>query len=90
MMTTAHDARTADTNVSAATAAVEEARAGSPGTSVPTSERIATRACEWLLGMPMGVAIALLWVTGAALLGSCALAVYVVGSVLLGLVAGSP
>ena len=89
MTTTAHDARTADTNVSAATAAVGEARAGSPGTSAPTSERIAARACEWLLGMPMGMAMALMWVTGAALLGSCALVVYAVGSVLLGLVAGS-
>jgi len=39
--------------------------------------------------MPMGMAMALMWVTGAALLGSCALVVYAVGSVLLGLVAGS-
>jgi hypothetical protein len=39
--------------------------------------------------MPTGVVFALLWVTGAALMGSCALAVYVGVWVLLRLVAGS-
>jgi hypothetical protein len=90
-MTSTYDARTADTNASAATAArVEEAPAGSPATPAPTSGRITVWACEWLLGMPMGVATALMWLTGAALLGSCVLVVYAVGSVLVGLVAGSP
>jgi hypothetical protein len=92
MTNTVHDARTADTNLSGATAAgIQEAPAvGSAGSSAPTSERIAAGICEWLLGLPMGVAPALLWVTGAALLGSCALVVYAVGWGLVGLVAGFP
>ena len=32
--------------------------------------------------MPVGVVLALMWVAGAALLGSCALVLYIVGTVL--------
>jgi hypothetical protein len=89
-MSTGHDARLADVTIPAATAEVGEAPAPSPGTSsAPTSERVAQAVCEWLSEMPTGVVFALLWVTGAALMGSCALAVYVGVWVLLRLVAGS-
>jgi hypothetical protein len=89
-MSTGHDVRLADVTIAAATAEVEEAPAGSPGTSsAPTSERVAQLVCEWLSKMPTGAVIALMWVTGAALMGSCALVVCAAGWVLLRLVAGS-
>ena len=89
-MSTGQDARLADVSIPAATAEVEEAPAPSPGPpSAPTSERVAQAVCEWLSGMPTGVVIALMWVTGAALIGSCALVVYAGAWVLLQLVAGS-
>jgi hypothetical protein len=89
-MSTGHDTRLADVTIPAATAEVEEARGPSPGTSsVPTSERVAQAICERLLEMPTGAVIGLMWVTGAALIGSCALVVYVGVWVLLRLVAGS-
>jgi hypothetical protein len=89
-MSTGHDTRLADVTIPAAMAEVEEASAPSPGTSsAPTSERVAQAICEWLLEMPTGAVIAFMWVTGAALIGSCALVVYVGVWVLLQLVAGS-
>jgi hypothetical protein len=75
-MSTGHDTRLADVTIPAATAEVEEAPTTSPGTScAPTSERVAQAICEWLWEMPTGAVIALMWVTGAALIGSCALVV---------------
>jgi hypothetical protein len=47
------------------------------------------RAYEGFLGLPVLVVLAVMWVAGAALLGSCALVVYMVGSVLLLTVVGS-
>jgi hypothetical protein len=41
------------------------------------------RAYERFLEMPVGVVLALLWLAGAALPGSCALVLYAVVSVLL-------
>jgi hypothetical protein len=46
-------------------------------------------AYEGFLGLPVWVVLAAMWVAGAMLLGSCALVVYVVGSVLLRAVVGS-
>jgi hypothetical protein len=41
------------------------------------------RAYEGFLELPVWVVLATMWVAGATLLGSCALVVYMVGSVLL-------
>ena len=54
----------------------------SPTPSTPTPGPMA-RAYERFLKMPVGVVLALLWLAGAALLGSCALVLYAVVSVLL-------
>jgi hypothetical protein len=83
-MSTSYDAQAADINVSAAKAGVE----GSPRTSTPFSRRIA-RAYERFLGMPVLVVLAVMWVAGAVLLGSCALALYMVGSLLVRVIAGA-
>jgi hypothetical protein len=88
-MSTGHDARLADVTIPAAMAEAEEAPAPSPGTSsAPTSERVAQAVCEWLSEMPTSVVLALMWVTGTALIGSCALVVYVGVWVVLRLIAG--
>jgi hypothetical protein len=47
------------------------------------------RAYERFLGLPVWVVLSIMWVGGAALLGACALAVYVVASVLVGIAAGA-
>ena len=78
---TGYDARAATMDVSAAPGGVEGTPVGSPATPAPISERMA-RAYEGFLGMPVGVVLALMWVAGAALLGSCALVLYIVGTVL--------
>jgi hypothetical protein len=52
-------------------------------TSIPTSGRIA-HAYKQFLEMPVGVVLVLVWLAGAAFLGSCALMLYAVVSVLLG------
>jgi hypothetical protein len=89
-MSNGHDARLADVSIPAATAGAEEAPAASPETSsAPNSERLVQAVCERLSEMPTGVVFALMWVTGAALIGLCALVVYAEVSVLLRLVAGS-
>ena len=56
----------------AATVGVKEAPVVSPTPSTPTPGPMA-RAYERFLKMPVGVVLALLWLAGAALLGSCAL-----------------
>jgi hypothetical protein len=66
----------------AATVGVKEAYVVLPTPSTPTQGPMA-RAYERFLEMPVGVVLALLWLAGAALLGSCALVLYAVGSVLL-------
>ena len=86
-MTTSFDTAAADINVSAATAGVEKTSVGSPGTTTTISGPIA-QAYERFLGMPALVVLAVMWVAGAALLGSCALALYTVGSLLVPMIAG--
>ncbi len=51
-------------------------------------EGVAT-AYEWFLNLPPVVVLLVLWVGGVALLGTCALVLYWVGRVLVGLMAGS-
>ena len=51
-------------------------------------EGVAT-AYEWFLNLPPVVLLLVLWVGGVALLGTCALVLYWVGRVLVGLMAGS-
>ena len=47
------------------------------------------RAYEWFLQLPVVIVLLVLWVGGVALLGSCALVLYWVGSVLVRSLAGS-
>jgi hypothetical protein len=79
---TSYNAQAAAMDNRAATAGVEEAPVGSAGTPIPTSGRMA-HAYARFLEMPVGVVLALVWLAGAAFLGSCALVLYTVGSVLL-------
>jgi hypothetical protein len=51
-------------------------------------EGLAT-AYEWFLDLPPVVPLLVMWVAGAALLGTCALVLYWVGRVLVGMMAGS-
>jgi hypothetical protein len=85
-MTSIYDARVAEMDASAATAGSEEAPLGSLQISAP-SWGLAARAYERFLGMPVWVVLGVVWVGGAALLGSCALALYVVGSLVVGAMA---
>jgi len=83
-----YDAPAADKNVSAAKAGVKEAPVGSPRTSTARSERL-DRALKRFLELPHLVVLALLWMAGATLIGSCALALYMVGSLLVRVLAGA-
>jgi hypothetical protein len=47
------------------------------------------RAFEWLSGLPVWVVVPVMWAVGAALLGSGALALWVVGSLVVQAMAGS-
>jgi hypothetical protein len=51
-------------------------------------EGVAT-AYEWFLDLPPVVPLLVMWVAGVALLGTCALVLYWVGRVLVGMMAGS-
>jgi hypothetical protein len=87
MTTTSYEARAVNTtNVLASTAQAEGIAEGS--TAAPAARKLA-RAYEGFLGLPVWVVLAAMWVAGAMLLGSCAVVVYVVGSVLLRAVVGS-
>ncbi len=52
-------------------------------------EGLATAYEEWVLDLPPVVALLVLWVAGVAFVGTCALVLYWVGWLLVGLVAGS-
>ena len=89
MTTTSDEAQAVHTNVFASTAeAPGIAAEGSSSTGAPTPKRMA-RAYERFLGLPVVVVLAVMWVAGATLLGSLALALYIVSSVLLRAVIGS-
>jgi hypothetical protein len=49
----------------------------------------AAKAYEGFLEMPPAVVVLVLWGAGAALIGSCALVLYWIGRVLVGLIVGS-
>jgi hypothetical protein len=88
MTSTSYEAQAADINVFKSTAQAERIAVGSSSTVAPAPKLMA-RAYEGFLGLPVLVVLAVMWVAGAALLGSCALVVYMVGSVLLRTVVGS-
>ena len=88
-MSTSYDAPAAHINVCAAEAGVEEAPVGSPTRTSPSFSRPIARAYERFLELPHLVVLAVLWVAGAALLGSLALALYMVGSLLVRVLAGA-
>jgi hypothetical protein len=92
MANTTYEARAVHTNVLASTAQAEGIAegsiAGASSTAAPTPRRM-TRVYEGFLGLPVWVVLAAMWVAGATLLGSGALVVYMVGSVLLRAVVGS-
>jgi len=46
-------------------------------------------AYEWFLGWPVAVVLAMLWLGGLALLGLCALALYLVGALLVRVLVGA-
>jgi hypothetical protein len=85
--TTTYENRAADTNVFASPPHADGTAGGGGRPAAPSPGWLA-RAYEGFLEMPVLVILALMWVAGAALLGSCALALYVVGSVLLRAVVG--
>jgi hypothetical protein len=88
MTTTRYEAQAELTNVFASTAEAEGIAAGSSSTAAPTPKRMA-RAYKGFLGLPVWVVLAAMWVAGAAHLGSCALVVYMVGSLLVRMIAGA-
>ena len=59
-----------------------------PRTPTPMTAGIG-RAYKWFLQLPVVIVLTVLWVAGAALLGSCALVLYMAGSVLVRSLAGS-
>jgi hypothetical protein len=89
MRTTIHNARTTDTNVSAPTKQAEGIAAGSSRSAAPAPPKRMDRAFEWLSGLPVWVVVPVMWAVGAALLGSGALALWVVGSLVVQAMAGS-
>jgi hypothetical protein len=64
-----------------------ESSPATPRTPTPISAEIG-RAYDWFLQLPPVVVLLVLWGAGVALLGSCALVLYWVGWVLVGLMAG--
>ena len=86
---TTQDARAAHTtNAFAPTARAEGSVAGPSNAPANAPKRLA-RAYEGFLEMPVLVVLAVMWVAGAALLSSCALVLYVAGSLLVRAIAGS-
>ena len=85
-MTITNDSQSASVKVSAGTPLVEATPPVQQETSAPLSMGIG-RAYERFLEMPGAFVLAALWVAGAALLGSCALVLYIAASVLVQTVA---
>ena len=84
-----YEVRAADINVSASTTQAAGIAAVPPGIGAPTPKRMVARGYERFLGLPVWVVLAAMWVTGAALLGSSVLVLYMVGSLLLQALVGS-
>jgi hypothetical protein len=57
-------------------------------TAAPVSTRKGL-AYEWFLELPVAVVLLVMWMTGTALLGACALLMYAGISALVGIVAGT-
>ena len=71
-----------------ATRARSEAAPTTPTAPTPISAEIG-QAFEWFSQLPVVIVLMVLWVVVAVLLGSCALVLYVAGSVLVRSLAGS-
>ena len=88
---TSYKARAVHTSASASSAQAEgiaEGKTAGSSSAAPTSRRTA-RSYEGFLGLPVWVVLGVVWLAGAALLGSCALALWVLGSLLVHAIAGS-
>ena len=61
-----------------------------PSPTIPRTPMTAGigRAYEWFLELPVVIVLTVMWVAGVALLGSCALALYMAGSVVVRSLAG--
>jgi hypothetical protein len=88
MTTTTYKAQAADIKGFASTAEAERIAEGASSTAAPTPNRM-SRAYERFLQMPVLVVLGVLWVGGAALLGSLALALYMAASLLVPVIAGA-
>jgi hypothetical protein len=88
MTTASYDAQTGHMDLFEPPAEVAGLAEGSASNATPTPKRLA-QAYERFLGMPVLAVLAVMWVAGAVLLGSCALVLYVVGSLVVGTIAGS-
>jgi hypothetical protein len=93
MTTTSHEAQAVHTtNVFASAAQAAGISGGSASIAAPTPhtpKQMVARAYEGFLGLPVLVSLAAMWVAGAALLGSCVLVLYMVGSLLVQGLVGS-
>lgn len=88
-ITTTHYARAAHTtNTFKSTARAEGSVAGLPNAPAADPKRSA-RAYEGFLEMPVVVVVLVMWVAGAVLLSSCALALYMAGSLLVSVIGGA-
>ena len=81
-MAQSHNSQRTAVNASATTARLEATPSQHQGSSAPLSVAIG-RAYERFLEMPVVVVLAVMWVAGAALLTSCALALYLAVSMLI-------
>ena len=88
MTATRSDPQASDVNVSESTAQAEGIGARSSSSAAATP-KLMDRAYERILGFPAWVVVAVMWVAGTTLLVSCVLALYMVGSLLVGAIAGS-
>jgi len=88
MTTASYDAQTGHVDLFEPAAEAVGIAAGSASNATPTPKRLA-QAYERFLEMPVWAVLAVMWVAGAVLLGSCALALYMVGSLVVGTIAGS-
>ena len=81
-MPTSHNSQGTVVNSFAATAQVEATPSPQQGSSAPLSVAIG-RAYERFLEMPVAFVLGVMWLAGMALIGSCALVLYLVVSALI-------
>jgi nucleoside phosphorylase len=86
---TTHNARAAHTTNALAPMARAEGSVVGPSNAPASAPKRSARVYEGFLEMPVLVVLVVMWVGGAALLGSCALALYMAGSLLVSGIAGA-